>query len=109
YYYAYFVANGSPQIRAVDRCDAVVLVQEFGLPASTAVSSLTLDDGNGPDDVSQMAVRFMPPFAEMSATAEANFDDDDFETFTDGVVTVQYQGSTETETVLVNGLSGRIE
>lgn len=112
-YWVEFPSSGTTfSIMAEDTCGAIINVQSYSLVQRTMFSSTapyTLDTGSGASNRTSLAVRFLPPFGNMTATATANPLANNFAAFTTGTVNISFTDGTRPLTVTIDGISGRIQ
>jgi prepilin-type N-terminal cleavage/methylation domain-containing protein len=112
-YWVEFPASGSSfYLMAQDTCGAIMRVETYVLVQRTQFASgspFALDTGSGSAAQTTLAVRFMPPFGAMSATATATPVASNFNAFVSGSVAVTFNDGSVSKTITVDGISGKIQ
>ncbi|HEX9503793.1 MAG TPA: prepilin-type N-terminal cleavage/methylation domain-containing protein [Patescibacteria group bacterium] len=103
YYYITFTYTNTYTMYALDNCGQTDLIQSFTLPDNTQMSTsgLILDSVAASTN---LRIAFYPPFAQIRSAIDIATNN----TFSTAAITVQSLDGSESKTVTVDGVVGRI-
>jgi prepilin-type N-terminal cleavage/methylation domain-containing protein len=93
-------------------CGGIFRIQRYTTLQNTEfpqVSPYTLTTINGTSSPLYLSIRFLPPFATMTASSVANPTVSSFSQFNTATITVQYKDGAKTRNLNIDGISGKIE
>jgi prepilin-type N-terminal cleavage/methylation domain-containing protein len=110
-YWVEFTTSNNIDLMAEDRCGAIMRVQRFdGVPQTRFLTSNPFSlTTSGTTSSTTIAIRFTPPFGVITATTTSTPLPGAFNAFVSSNLSVEYQDGQRTRTIVVDGISGRID
>lgn len=111
-YWVEFTTANTFDIMSEDRCGAVIRLERYtAIPQTRFLTNnaFNLTVGSTSTNSNTLAIRFLPPFGVMSATATANPLPAGFNAFVSSTITVEFQDGSRQRMINIDGISGRID
>lgn len=100
------VFNTNSTLYGEDKCNNVIAIESYQLPLNTRIQASGLKiNGNS---VSNLQVKFSPPFAVMTVSSDTTLGQGPFTSFTQATVTLENTETGSVQTVTIDGVSGKI-
>jgi prepilin-type N-terminal cleavage/methylation domain-containing protein len=105
-YVIHFTSTQTMDLYGIDKCDTANLIESYTRPANTRIQANGYKINSSP--VGSLQIKFLPPFAQISASSSGTVNGGAFNSFTSTTVTVESSDGQISKTITVDGVSGRI-
>lgn len=107
YYLMEFNNNHQMKLFGVDKCDTLNLIESYSLSQGTRIKTQGYRLGNS--NVESLQFLFTPPFAKMTVSTSNVTYAGSFADFANARIYLESSDSTINKTILIDGVSGKIE
>jgi prepilin-type N-terminal cleavage/methylation domain-containing protein len=107
FYIIDFTVSQTSDLYGIDKCNQAYLIERYTLIGGTRIrqNGYVLNGTPAP----AMQLRFAPPFGAIAASTSTNLNQGPFAAFTTATITIETTEGSNSKTITVDGVSGRIQ